>query len=108
MDTERGAACRLLVETTRRPFLPDMSEQVDHMSREFYPELDLDNKPLLYVTPNFPPVTTAEPHRDLSREGSSRNGAFTVDVKTVSGSKEDNREAQWFQGPFGMDHDSIR
>jgi hypothetical protein len=89
MDTERGAACRLLVETTRRPFLPDMSEQVDHMSREFYPELDLDNKPLLYVTPNFPPVTTAEPHRDLSREGSSRNGAFTVDVKTVSGSKEE-------------------
>ena len=54
MDTERGAACRLLVETTRRPSLPDMSEQVDHMSREFYPELDLDNKPLLYVTPNFP------------------------------------------------------
>lgn len=89
MDTERGAACRLLVETTRRPSLPDMSEQVDHMSREFYPELDLDNKPLLYVTPNFPPVATAEPHRDLSREGSSRNGAFTVDVKTVSGSKEE-------------------
>lgn len=65
MDTERGAACRLLVETTRRPFLPDMSEQVDHMSREFYPELDLDNKPLLYVTPNFPPVALQLSHTEI-------------------------------------------
>lgn len=89
MDTERGAACRLLVETTRRLPLPDISEQVDHMSREFYPVLDLGNEPLLHVVPNFPSVATAEPHRDLSREGSSRNGAFTVDVKTISGSKEE-------------------
>lgn len=89
MDTERGVACRLLVETTRRLSLPDISGQVDHMSREFYPELDLDNKPLLYAAPNFLPVVAAEPHRDLSREGSSRNGAFTIDVKTVSGSREE-------------------
>ena len=26
----------------------------------------------------------------------------------LSSSTYDNREAQWFQGPFGMDYDSIR
>lgn len=69
MDTERGVACRLLVETTRRLSLPDISGQVDHMSREFYPELDLDNKPLLYAAPNFLPVVAAEPHREFVTRG---------------------------------------